>query len=100
MEEFAEKRDFLRMPIDCELRFSQSGSEASLYGNVINLSHRGILFTSTERFEEGTQIELVLTPSHSGTSPVSAEAIVRRVTHNDEVYEIACRIDDFHQPAR
>lgn len=92
---FAEKRDFRRMPIDCELRFSRSGSQESLCGKVINLSHKGILFTSTEHFDEGAEIELVLTPSHSGTAPVSAEAVVSRVIHNDEIYEIACVIGDF-----
>jgi hypothetical protein len=95
MGDFAEKRDFLRMPIDCELKFSQSGSDHSLYGNVINLSHRGILFTSTERFNEGAILEILLTPSHSGTLPIAADGIVSRVTHNDEVYEIACQIADF-----
>ena len=95
MSEFAEKRDFLRMPIDCELRFSQSGSDHRLSGNVINLSHKGILFTSTQKFEEGSSIEIVLTPSHSGTKPFEADGVVSRVTHNEEIYEIACEIEDF-----
>ena len=91
MIDYAEKRDFLRMPIDCELSFTQSGSESLHIGNVINLSHKGILFTSIE----GAQLEITLTPSNSATPPMQASVVVSRVKHNDEVYEIACEIADF-----
>lgn len=97
MAEFAEKRDFLRMPIDCELRFSQSGSKDYLHGNVINLSPKGILFTSARKFDEGASLAIVLTPSHSGTRPFEAEGVVSRVKHSDEIYEIACQIENFNQ---
>ena len=83
------------MPIDCELHFSQIGSDNLLRGNVINLSHKGILFTSIQKFVEGESLAIVLTPSHSGTEPIEADGVVSRVTHNDEVYEIACEIQDF-----
>ena len=95
MIEYAEKRDFLRMPIDCELSFIQSGIETHHVGNVINLSHRGILFTSTEKFDEGAKLDIKLTPSNSETPPMEASVVVSRITHNNEVYEIACEIDDF-----
>ena len=95
MIDYAEKRDFLRMPIDCELSFTQSGSESLHVGNVINLSHKGILFTSTEKFDEGAELEITLTPSNSATPPMQASVVVSRVKHNDEVYEIACEIADF-----
>ena len=95
MIDYAEKRDFLRMPIDCELSFSQSGSDERHIGNVINLSHKGILFTSADQFDEGATLEIRLTPSNSATPPMEATVVVSRVKHNDEVYEIACEIDDF-----
>lgn len=97
MIDYAEKRDFLRMPIDCELTFTQSGSESRHVGNVINLSHKGILFTSTEKFDEGDQLEIKLTPSNSETPPMQASVVVSRISYNNEVYEIACEIDDFRQ---
>lgn len=95
MGEFAEKRDFLRMPIDCELLFLRNGSNSYQRGNVINLSHRGILFTSTEKVDEGANIAFVLTPSHSGSAPFEADGVVSRVTHHDEIYEIACEIEHY-----
>ncbi len=95
MAEYSEKRDFLRMPIDCELSFSQSGSDRSMSGNVINLSHKGILFTSSQKFDEGANLDIVLTPSNSGTPPFEADGVVSRVTPYDEIYEIACEIQHF-----
>ena len=94
MIDYAEKRDFLRMPIDCELSFIRSGNSERYEGNVINLSSKGILFTSSERFEEGAALELLLTPSNSITPPMEAEAVVTRVIDYEPVFEIACAIDN------
>lgn len=97
MIDFAEKRDFLRMPIDCELSFSAAGEDQSYSGNVINLSSKGILFTSNRAFDEGTSLEIRLTPSNSSTPPFEAVASVARVTDNDAVYEIACEIHEIRK---
>ncbi len=94
MIEYAEKRDFLRMPIDCELSFSEIGGSKQHQGNVINLSSKGILFTSNEKFEPGANLEIVLTPSNSITPPMEATVIVSRVVDNDVMFEIACEIEE------
>ena len=94
MIEYAEKRDFLRMPIDCELRFGKAGSEAGLQGKVINLSSKGILFTSSELFGQGESLDIVLTPTGSETPPMHARVVVSRVTNNNALFEIACEIQD------
>ena len=94
MINYAEKRDFLRMPIDCELQFGRAGENSRLQGNVINLSSKGILFTSQERFSEGTALDIVLTSSNSETPPMHARVVVSRVTDNNALYEIACEIQN------
>ena len=94
MIDYAEKRDFLRMPIDCELRFGIAGQDRSFQGNDINLSSKGILFTSQQRFSEGTALDIVLTPSNSETQPMHARVVVARVIDNDVLFEIACEIQD------
>ncbi len=94
MIDYAEKRDFLRMPIDCELNFCESGGSKQYQGNVINLSSKGILFTSSEKFEPGASLEIVLTPSNSITPPMEATVTVSRVVDNDVMFEIACEIDE------
>ena len=94
MIDYAEKRDFLRMPIDCELNFAVEGSTKQYQGNVINLSSKGILFTATENFAPGTTLEIVLTPSNSATTPMEATVVVARVSSNEVLFEIACEIKE------
>ena len=94
MIDYAEKRDFLRMPIDCELNFSETGSSKQFIGNVINLSSKGILFTSNNEFQPGARLDITLTPSNSLTPPMEARVIVMRVVNNEVMYEIACEIEE------
>ena len=94
MAQYAEKRDFLRMPIDCALHFVQRGGSELYEGIVINLSSKGILFTSIHKFDEGAVLEITLTPSNSLTPPMEASVVVSRVSNNDAVFEIACEIEE------
>lgn len=96
MSEYAEKRDFQRMAIDCVLSFSIKGGSETYDGNVINLSSKGILFTSTEAVKDGSDLSIVLTPSNSITPPMEADATITRVIDNESVYEIACTIIKIH----
>ncbi|MFT5220529.1 MAG: hypothetical protein ACI9LO_002134 [Planctomycetota bacterium] len=90
---YAEKRDFLRMPIDCELKFSAQGNDDHKEGHVINLSSKGILFTAAESLTEGALLDIVLTPSNSLTPPMHATVVVIRSLNNNAAYEIACEIE-------
>ena len=94
MTDYAEKRDFQRMAIDCVLSLSKKDEHQSFEGHVVNLSSKGILFTSIEKFEEGASLDIVLTPSNSLTPPMEASVIVTRVTDNESVYEVACKIEE------
>jgi hypothetical protein len=89
MIDYDEKRDFKRMPIDCSMRFSVVGDERDFQGKVINLSNKGILFTSRQKLEVGSLLTLVLTSSHAGTPPMHATVKVTRVINNRVHYEVA-----------
>ena len=80
------------MAIDCGFSFSKHGEQQSYDGHVINLSSKGILFTSTDKFEPGTTLQIVLTPSNSTTAPMQAEVVVARVSSNEVLFEVACEI--------
>ena len=97
MSDYSEKRDFQRMAIDCEFSFSKPGEPRLYDGHVINLSSKGILFTSHSSFEPGSSLEIVLTPSNSLTPPMEASVTVTRVTDNESIYELACEIEEIHQ---
>ncbi len=82
------------MALDCELSFCKPGGQQNYDGHVINLSSKGILFTSGEHFETGTPLKIVLTPSNSLTPPMEASALVTRVTSSGTIHEIACEISE------
>ena len=82
------------MAIDCALTFSKKDEQQFIIGHVVNLSSKGILFTSTDKINEGMLLDIVLTPSNSITPPMEASVIVARVTDNNAVFEIACEINE------
>jgi hypothetical protein len=92
MSYFDEKRDFLRMPIDCSLSYTVAEDNRRYRGKVINLSSKGILFTSKQKLETGTTVSLLLTTSQPDTPPMRVLAEVERVTSNRVQYEVACAI--------
>jgi hypothetical protein len=94
MIRYAEKRDFLRLPIDCALSFSESGSDRRYQGKVLNLSSKGILFTSRDNFAVGASLDIVLTPSNSETPPMRARVVVSRVVAGEVFYDIAGEIEE------
>ena len=87
-----EKRNSLRMPIDCHLRYSVVGDDRDFEGKVINLSDKGILFTSRQKLEVGSLLTVVLTASQTKTPPMHATVKVTRVISNRIQYEVACII--------
>ena len=94
MTKHAEKRDLLRLPMDCELTYSVAGSSKQFQGNVINLSSKGILFSSTVKLALGTTLEIVLTPNNPTTPPMQVTVIVDRITGDDALSEVACKIQE------
>jgi hypothetical protein len=94
MIKYAEKRDFLRMPIDCEMHFLQRGDGTRFGGHVINLSSKGILFTTQMIVVESATLEITLTPGNAETPPMEATAVVTRVSDNETIFEIACQIEE------
>lgn len=92
MIDYDEKRNFPRMPIDCDLRYSVVGDDRDFEGKVINLSDKGILFTSRQKLEIGNLLTLVLTANQAKTPPMHATVKVTRVISQGVLYEVACII--------
>jgi len=80
------------MPIDCDLRYSVVGDDRDFEGKVINLSDKGILFTSRQELEVGSLLTLVLTANKGEAPPMHATVKVTRVIDQRVQYEIACII--------
>ena len=92
MTNYNEKRNSSRMPIDCDLRYSIVGDDRDFEGKVINLSDKGILFTSRQKHEVGSLLTLVLTAKQTETPPMHATVKVTRVIDQRVHYEVACII--------
>jgi hypothetical protein len=94
MHQHAEKRNFLRMSLDCPARFRIAGSANLSAAIVKNLSSSGMLILSEQELDPGTQLAIEIMPGKTITPPLSAQARVVR-SHATETgdYNIACSID-------
>lgn len=89
-QEFEEKRDFMRMLVDCEVRCNSPAHGRSYKGRVQNLSAHGLMFSSTLALTMGEQLEFVIDSPGGAVPPLEASGEVVRVTTLEEgrLYEI------------
>jgi hypothetical protein len=94
MNPYAEKRNFLRMSVDCPARYRVAGSDSLSAGIVKNLSSSGMLILSEQEMDPGTQLAIEIMPGKTITPPLSAEArVVRSLPTETGDYNIACSFD-------
>jgi c-di-GMP-binding flagellar brake protein YcgR len=88
--EFEEKRDFMRMMVDCEVQCRSADGTTQYSGRVRNLSAQGLLFSSEQELAVGERLELVIHPKIGSAAPLEASAEVVRVDviEPDRLYEI------------
>ncbi|OOZ41459.1 hypothetical protein BOW53_03540 [Solemya pervernicosa gill symbiont] len=92
--ELGEKRDFLRMTVDCKVSFTELESGTSSEGRALNLSGRGVLFRSDKELKLGSQLDLHVIPDGSAVPPLNAKVEVVRVEmmEAEKSYEIGALI--------
>ncbi|MCU7842268.1 MAG: PilZ domain-containing protein [Candidatus Thiodiazotropha sp. (ex Monitilora ramsayi)] len=94
MNDFAEKRSFQRMGIECTAQFRIHGAAEVAEGKVKNLSAAGLLLIASQEISPGTQLAIHIVPDQPITPPLSANAsVVRSTPAGVGDYEIACAID-------
>lgn len=97
--EYDEKRDFIRIDIDCEIVFKEvDSSEEELTGQVSNLSGRGMMFISKVELEKDITLEVNIKPSNILTPPLHANVKVVRVIkqRHADGYEIGAVIKEIY----
>lgn len=98
MLDYSEKRDFLRMNMECPARFRADGAEQTDYAVVENLSATGVLLKTEKPVEEGIQLSLEVMPGKTITPPLSAYVTVLRCSpHDDGNFSVACTIEQVLQ---
>ncbi|MBL4762637.1 MAG: PilZ domain-containing protein [Gammaproteobacteria bacterium] len=95
-DNYAEKRDFYRMVVDCPIRYRKRGQEKSEAGLVKDLSASGLSFECVEELRSGEVLEVVIKPVNDVTPPFAAVVSVIRCIRLDEssaALTAACGID-------
>ena len=93
MLEYDEKRNYIRMNVDCELTYRLADSNELQRGNCTSISGSGVSFLADRSFEPGRAMEVNITPKNAITPPMTAFVeVVRTSKQDDGRYEIAAAI--------
>ena len=77
--EHSEKRDYIRMEVDCDVVYRTEDGSAEKQGRGKNLSATGVLFESEENYPAGTRLVLKVMPRNTITPPLEMTVEVVRV---------------------
>ncbi|MDH5693996.1 MAG: PilZ domain-containing protein [Gammaproteobacteria bacterium] len=76
---YSEKRDYLRMVMNCPVTYNEQGSDKKFVGTCINLSAKGVFITSHVHFSVGTKLEIHVKPNLAKSPTFDAVVEVVRV---------------------
>jgi len=94
---FAEKRDYIRMTMDCPVKYQSLNGEGKKEGTCLNLSAKGVLFRCNDQYPVGTMLRIDVSPRLSISPPFFALIKVLRVSSATESgYQIAGSIQEIH----
>ena len=77
--EYDEKRDFMRVSIDCMIEYIPDDTLEGRNGTVKNLSGRGMMFYADEELRLESSLEVKIKPENTLTPPLHARVKVVRV---------------------
>jgi hypothetical protein len=93
MLEYDEKRNYIRMEIDCDITYKLADSDEIFHGRCSSISGAGVSFISDQLFAPGKAMEVNIVPKSSVTPPMAAFIeVVRATKQDDNHYEIAASI--------
>lgn len=101
--DYDEKRDFIRIDIDCEIVFKKLDSDdpaaEEQIGQVANLSGRGMMFISDTEIEKNIILEINIKPKNILTPSLHANVKVVRVIkqRHADGYEVGAVIKDIYE---
>jgi len=77
--EYDEKRDYMRISVDCWIEYITADSTEGRNGKVKNLSGRGMMFYTDEEIQLESSMEVTIKPDNELTPPLHARVKVVRV---------------------
>lgn len=93
MMDFSEKRDFIRMPMQCPIWIRDMDGDRPETAEMRDLSATGIRFVSARALDTGARLQLTVQPTNPITPPLAAEISVLRCQEIDSGFDIAASID-------
>lgn len=78
--DYDEKRDFIRVDVDCDVFYNEPDGDEKYHGRVKNLSGRGLMFVSERGIPAESLLEVKIAPQNDLTSPLHALVRVVRLS--------------------
>lgn len=96
--EYDEKRDFIRIDVNCGIEFKKLEDEEVQTGQVLNLSGRGMMFVSDNEIDKNCILEVHIKPANTLTPSLHANVKVVRVVkqRHKQGFEIGAVIKDIY----
>lgn len=69
---YDEKRDFIRMNVDCDLTYCFAESDQENHGRCTSLSGAGISFVASQSIALGKSLKINVIPKNALTPPMTA----------------------------
>jgi hypothetical protein len=95
---YEEKRDFIRVPVECEISLQDAESGKRFLANGKNLSAGGVLFYTDEPLQPGDRLEMHIEAHQVLLSVLDASIEVLRVESlkGGRSYAAGCAITNLH----
>ena len=93
MLDYDEKRDYIRMEVDCEITYKLADSDTFKTGRCISLSGAGVSFIADTAYDVGLAMEVNIIPKSAVTPSMTAFIeVVRSIPKDDGTFEVAASI--------
>lgn len=93
MLEYDEKRDYIRMDVDCDMTYKLADADEAKKGRCTSLSGAGVSFIADSSYDTGLAMEVNILPKNSVTPSMTAFIeVVRSTPQDDSSFEIAASI--------
>lgn len=92
--DYDEKRDFIRVEVDCEIRFKPEDAGEEQIGRLANLSGRGMMFIAGQEIPVDSTLEVHIQAENQVTAPLHAMVRVVRMARQrrGDGYEVGAII--------
>jgi hypothetical protein len=96
--DYLEKRDFIRMAVECPMTFCIQGESEIHHGTAKDLSSSGMSIVCRKEVAEGAVVEVNIQPEKTIVPPLQATCEVVRVSNTGpEEFELGLKITAFKQ---